>query len=174
MLKKIFIGIAVLIIACISLTYYFLRSSNIETLMTCSTNPHVVLVPESLCKYYTLHFRGNKQDIASLESTSGLSFIFANKLQTSYFLDFLVKKGINLNKVSPLTGNTPLSSAVVFNKPDLVKYLLAHGADPSIKTNDDSLGAFNHHTPLEIAEMMQKNKMQPDRSEVIQILKEHK
>ena len=67
----------------------------------------------------------------------------------------LLEQGANLNYRTRNNGATPLQRAVTANKPEMVKYLLSLGADPSIKDLDglnamDRATRDGHHHIVEI------------------------
>lgn len=176
MLKKILLAIVITIpIAWSGLTMYFMATDDLEGLMICATSDTACRIPISVVEYYTLHYRGTKEDIANLEEGAGLSFVFGDSEMQSKFLNFLIEKGANVNKVSPLDGATPLHGAVLFNDPELVKFLLERGADPTVRKEKgaSSFAEFDNLTPLELARTISRNKPEIDRSKVIQILEEH-
>ncbi|MBI3561656.1 MAG: ankyrin repeat domain-containing protein [Gammaproteobacteria bacterium] len=178
MIKKVLAALVIIIpVSWIGFTVYALTTFNLETLMIYSTHGDACRIPhcESVVEYYTLHFRGTKQDIADLEQGAGLSFVFGDSETRSKFLNFLIEKGINVNKISPIDGATPLHGAVLFNDPELVKFLLDHGADPNMRKekNVNSLPEYDNLTPLELVDVMSRNKPEIDRSKVKQILVAH-
>lgn len=175
MIKKTLLALAIIIPASwIGLTVYFMVNDDLEGLMVCATNEIACRIPDGVVEYYILHFRGTKEDIDELERGSGLSFVFGNRERRTKFLNFLLEKGINVNKISPIGGYTPLHGAVLDNDPEVVKFLLDHGADPTIrKKSYSSFTEFDNLTPLELAQAMSRNRPEIDRSKVKQILEEH-
>ena len=57
----------------------------------------------------------------------------------------LIDRGVDLNIQRTMDGNTALHFAVIKQYPKMVDLLLAGGADPKLKNNDE-------HTPLDIAQ----------------------
>lgn len=173
MIKKILLALVIIIPATwVGLTIYVMVTDDIEGLMICSTTDYY-RIPSSVCEYYTLHFRGTKEDIAQLEKGIGISFVFSDKKMRAKFLNFLLDKGASINLVSPLDGGTPLHAAVIHNDPELVKFLLDHGADPTIRSGKHNLSfkEFDNMTPLEMLNKMEENRPGlTDRSKVKQIL----
>lgn len=49
-----------------------------------------------------------------------------------------IKAGTNINKKEPMSGATPLISAITFDKPEIAKMLIQANADLSVKNNDGS------------------------------------
>ncbi len=174
MIKKILLALVIIIPASwIGLTIYVMATDDLEGLMICSTSDTAYRIPKSVCEYYMLHLRGTKEDLAKLEQRAGLSFVFSDPQKRAKFLHFLVEKGINVNKVSPMTGYAPLHIAVASNEPELVTFLLAHGADPTIKTKNNRVPEHDNLTALELVEGMSRSKPEIDRSKVKQILEAH-
>ena len=176
MIKKILLALVIIIpTSWVGFTIYALTTFDLETLMIYST-ADASRIP-GVVEYYTLHFRGTKEDIANLEGRNGLSFVLGNNETQAKFLNFLLEKGINVNKVSPIDGATPLHSAVLLNDPELVKFLLDRGADPMIRKEKGggpaSFTEFDNLTPLELAHALSRNRPAIDRSKVKQILEEY-
>ncbi len=174
MIKKILLALVIIVPATwICLTIYVMVTDDLHGLMICSTSDEAYRIPKSVCEYYTLHFRGTKDDIAQLEKGIGISVVFGDEKKRAKFLNFLLDKGANINLVSPLHGSTPLHAAVLHNDPELVKFLLEHGADPTIRSSRHNLSfkEFDNMTPLEMLNQMEKNRPGlTDRSKVKQIL----
>ena len=85
------------------------------------------------------------------------------------FLD----KGADVNSIDPKTGRTSLHEAVMFNQPDLVRFLIHNKADPLAKVNLTT-STFHGMTPLEFALRMQDiQKNREDFSEVIKLVEEY-
>ena len=63
--------------------------------------------------------------------------------------EMLLSRGAQVN--AGAGGNTPLHGAVLFNRPEMVSWLLSHGANPSLLD-------YNGKTPLQLAE---ENKNEP-------------
>ena len=153
-MKKVIITISLVIpVLLVASLLYLLTSQDIESLLVCSTSQETHSWARKTCQYYLFHYRGTKKDIAELEKGTGLSFVLDDNLK---YADFLIRKGININKVSPVTGVTPLFAAVVENNPKLVKYLLDNGAEITVKGDDKLLP--HAMTPLELVNyLIQKN-----------------
>ena len=161
MIKKILLALVIIIPATwIGLTIYVMATDDLEGLMICSTSDEAYRIPKSVCEYYTLHFRGTKDDIAQLEKGIGISFVFGDEKKRATFLNFLLDKGANINLISPLDGMTPLHAAVFDNDPELVKFLLDRGADPTIRKGKGFSSATNvdNMTPLEMLNKMEENR----------------
>ncbi len=180
MIKKILLALVIILpISWVGFTIYALTTFDLETLMIYSTSGDTCRIPncDSVVEYYTLHFRGTKEDIADLEEGPGLSFVLGNSETSAKFLNFLLEKGINVNKISPIDGATPLYGAVLLNDPELVKFLLDRGADPTIRKEKGGGPApfteFDNLTPLELAHALSRNRPEIDRSKVKQILEAH-
>ncbi len=173
MIKKILLALVIILpVTWISLAIYVMVTDDLEGLMICSTTDYS-RIPKSVCEYYTLHFRGTKKDIAQLEKGIGISFVFGDEKMRAKFLSFLLDKGANINLISPLDGMTPLHSAVLDNDPELVKFLLDRGADPTIRKGKgfSSASKVDNMTPLEMLDKMAELRPEmTDRSKVKQIL----
>ncbi len=78
--------------------------------------------------------------------TCSIFAIFSGRMTTS-LAEFLLSKGANVDETTDSdsgAGYTPLMYASVNKKPDLVKFLVKHGANVNAKTKDNS-------TPLSLA-----------------------
>ena len=136
----IFIGLPVLVVG---ILLYVLTAQDIESLLTCATSDNTRDWAKPVCRYYVLNYRGTKEDIATLERGVGLAYVFGNK--DYIFEDFLINKGIDINKISPVNGLTPLHSAVIENNAELTKYLLEHGASVTIQAHKQNCYQTNKH-----------------------------
>jgi hypothetical protein len=67
--------------------------------------------------------------------------VFANDAQQ---IEQLIGQGVTFNQVHPQHGGIPLGAAIAYNHPDLVRWMLEHGADVDFRTRDQD-------TPLHIA-----------------------
>lgn len=75
-------------------------------------------------------------------------FIYAARDGDFEFVKECVEnKKVDINAVND-NGNTALHMAAFNNRPEMVKYLLEHGADPSLRNKD---GVFSGDTPLDQA-----------------------
>lgn len=68
----------------------------------------------------------------------------------------LLSRGMDVNAYNA-KGNTVLHEAVVVNQPDVVKFLLAHGADTERNTRHLGSERTNNLTPLQLAEWLHGN-----------------
>jgi hypothetical protein len=174
--KKIFIIPAIVIALLVpGIGWYSLKTMPMEYLVLYS------LKNNRTCYWFLKNFRGGSADIERLKSIGGFNFIFAgyhkamelNKpdietynQRTVAIADFFLQKGLNINAVSPVDGLTALHAAVVLNQPQVVNYLLRHGAD---KTKPD--GKFKL-TPTELAKKLQDDRPDSDYSPIIKALTE--
>jgi hypothetical protein len=172
-IKKTLLAIGIIVpVSWVGFTIYAMSTFNLEKLIICSTSDGAYRIPKSVCEYYTIHFRGTKEDIANLEKGIGLTFAL-NDTKNTKFINFLLEKGANINLVSPLDGTTPLHAAVLLNEPELVKFLLDHGADATIRKGKSysSFAEFDGMTPLEMLIKMEQNHPgQTDRNKVKALL----
>lgn len=141
---------------------YSMSKSDIEDLIICSTNSDSHYIPTGICELYLVNSRGTVDDIKFLESRSGIAFVFeiSDETKRSSLLEFLISKGVNVNKVSSIDGYYPLHSAVIMNDHFLVSYLIDKGAQLGVKDRDRNL------TPVELLKYLQKNSPEIDRRKV--------
>ena len=164
----LFIGIPLVVAGFI---WYALATLNIEHLILCATDDTQPRTAQ-ICEYYLLNFRGTKEDIAALEQRGiGITFtlvVSAKHADRFKLSNFLISKEINVNTVSPLSGFTPLHTAVIENDANMTKYLLDHGATIDIKSKSDRLP--DNLTPLELVDELIQTNPEIDRSAVRNLL----
>jgi len=172
MLKKIIVMLILLVpISWCGLAIYVMSQQSIEDLMLCTTQDNAIRIPKFMCNTYLLHFRGSQAEIRKMEQTMGLPLEIDDEKQLFKYLDFLIGKGYNINQVSPLTGFTALHTAVLQIKPEVVSYLLEHGADPNIPSGEQAgQGTLSHLTAIELAQRLQQNNKSSDLPVIIQLL----
>jgi hypothetical protein len=175
MIKKlIVVFLLAIVIGVPSIGWYMFKNMPIEHLVTCSVEK------DGICIWFLKNFRGSVEDLDQLTLNGGFNFIFAGyngaissqtqnislyDQRTETLADFFLNKGLDINAASPIDGLTPLHSAVVLNQPEVVKYLLSHGADKSVRDNKFKL------TAVELANKLQNNSSQDmEYSQVIQAL----
>jgi len=116
---------------------YDLLSDDIHGVLLSMDNPDY---PSGMVEYYLFNYRGNKEDIVSMEQVAGLTvlfnkdFGFADKEDkvsedTKKYVEFFLSKGFNINAIDN-TGYNSLHHAIILNRTDVVRYLLEKGADP--------------------------------------------
>ena len=147
------------------LYYVSIYFKDIYTLTACSQG-QVELIPKSLCQAYLYNFRGTHDDVAEINHDGSLFEIISTtkKEDQSTLLEFLLKKGVDINGLNERTGTSPLHAAVLGNDLEVVKLFLRYGANPLIKDKQSNL------TPLEFALKLKSKPSQPDRTAVIKLL----
>lgn len=130
--KKIILATSILFVIFVATTIYSMATLSIQQLVICSSDDEAFYIPKSICKYYMYNYRGNYEDIKSLESHSNISYLFETQDTNERYrqIDFFLESGADINHISNIDGLTPLHAAVLMNDPELVKYLLSKGADP--------------------------------------------
>ena len=113
MVKKIILFLIVLIPLCwCGLAVYVMSQESIEDLMLSSEQENVIPIPEVMCNTYLIYFRGSESEIRQMEKGMGLLLVIDDEKKLFKYLDFLINKGYDVNQVSPLTGFTPLHTAI--------------------------------------------------------------
>lgn len=167
MLKKIIMSIFVLIFTgLVGLFSYALTSQNIEQLLVCTSSAYVPV--NLICREYLLNFRGTPADIDLLHKGVGASFVFNSDLdfqEEKEILEYLITKGLDINHLD-MHRSFPLHNAVLINSVEAIKFLLNHGADPTLKDEKHGLSAREFVLMLD-----EKTKGQIDHSAIINILK---
>ncbi|TGK50430.1 ankyrin repeat domain-containing protein [Leptospira kanakyensis] len=85
-------------------------------------------------------------DINAKRSVDGYTLLhYAAELGNADLTKFLITKGANTN-VSMIRGNTPLSTAIGFDKTEIIKILLENGVDPNYQLGEsDYLRSHFHY-----------------------------
>lgn len=169
-MKKVILSLVMVIpLLVVGLGLFSMSTGNIEDIVICSTNDESHYMPSSVCEYYLLHYRLTKEDIRFLEARSGLAFLFdiSDKSKRDHFLKYFVSKGVSTSKPSVIDGYPPLHAAIINNDPELVEFLLAHGANPEQK--DDN----HHQTAQEFVDFLDRTKSPADRGAIKELLSGH-
>lgn len=131
--KSLLIAIGLTATAIPALMLYNMLSIDIEDLILCSSNEGGIRLPSQLCEAYMLSYRGSPTDIEQLTHGAGLMFILnaQNATKKYRYAKFFISKGLSVNGVNHYGGKnlTPLHSAALDNDPEMVAFLLDHGAD---------------------------------------------
>lgn len=134
------------LVAVTGLGWWSLHSADIEDVAICAIEDDTHHIPSSVCEQYLFQFRGTSDDIEYLESRSRLAFFFEvedtemRRRLMSFFLD----NGLSINEASAIDGLPPLHAAVLMNDPQLVEFLLEHGADATQKDERHELTASGY------------------------------
>jgi hypothetical protein len=152
-------------IALVLFGWVALKSLTTEHLSICASSPGAYRIPSGICRFYFEHFTGAK-DARELEQGVGLAFSFGveDKIAREAILDRLLEIGVNVNGISQIDGLTPINAAILLNDRDLVRKLLAHGANPEIR--DKSRGMDAH----QFLQLLQAQNPNIDRTGIAQML----
>lgn len=174
-LKAGFIVIAALGIGYLALMTYAVATMSITDLVLCSASQGGIRIPSRLCEYYLKNHRGDKADMEEL-AIGGLDPILnLDDPKKKYALAaYFIAKGLDVNGVNHYAYGepgdlTPLHASVLYNDPERAQFLLAHGADASIKSK-----RHGDVTPLALAKRLQQKRPHEDRSAIIRILSDAK
>jgi ankyrin repeat protein len=145
--------------------YVSINLKHVYTLLDCSKG-QVALIPKHLCQTYLFNYGGTQDDVAQINYDGSLYAIVstARKEDQSKLLEFLLKKGVDINGLDERAGISPLHAAVLDNALEITELFLHHGANPLIKDKKSSL------TPLEFALQLKGKLGQPDRTAIIKLL----
>lgn len=146
-MKQIIASVVILLILALTgLASWSMHTADIEDVVICATEDDTHYIPSSVCEQYLFQFRGTPNDIEYLESRSGLAFFFEseNTEMRRRLMSFFLDNGLSINQASAIDGLPPLHAAILMNDPQLVEFLLAHGADPTQKDERHELTASGY------------------------------
>ncbi|XOZ33651.1 ankyrin repeat domain-containing protein [Halomonadaceae bacterium KBTZ08] len=154
--------IVLLLVAVIGLGGWSLHTADIQDVSLCVTEDDTHYIPNSVCEQYMFQFRGTPSDIEYLENGAGIAFFFGIEDQEMRrrVMSFFLENGLSINKPSAIDGLPPLHAAVLMNDPQLVEFLLEHGADPTQKDQKHDLTASRY------LELLKQKNPERDWSEV--------
>ncbi len=132
-------------------------------------------------KFYTLHFRGDDDDMKALRESVGISAVFiVQSVDPAKYevAQFLLDRGADINQRAGnrvIGPDTALQNAIYNNNPTDVKWLLSKGADPKIPgiATDKQISDVIHTN--DSVEFAQLNTIRDgkDRTKIIDILNLH-
>ncbi|MCF6337632.1 MAG: ankyrin repeat domain-containing protein [Gammaproteobacteria bacterium] len=168
MKKKIFFGSFALVLSgIVGFILYAMTQLTIQALISCSANTGGIRIPSSVCEYYMLNYRLTEEDIASLREGAGLGYILNGQDPEKHRIaEIFISHGLDINGINHY-GNqdlTPLHGSALMGDIKTLQFLLRHGADIHIKSNQ-------YETALELAKKFHKaNDKLRDRTEIIRLL----
>jgi hypothetical protein len=149
-----------------------LRSAYSEYLVEAIPIP---TLPPSLCRFYIRNFSdfdiNEEYEGSSLLHWALFGYVMGDPDQRQHMLDlaeFFIAKGADLNALNEW-GRTCIHQAVRYNLPELVRFLLKHGADVNVLAGSK----LKNLTPLAYARSLEREHPKTDRREVIQLLREN-
>lgn len=138
---------------------YVLRKAHLGEVVLCASGEPGLHIPAAACRQYVARFaagysaqeKSSALMIALAKATFYSAEPAAQELALGQFAA-LLKQGADINAISPHDGLTPLNATILANKPELVRYLLEAGADPSKRD------AYFERTPLELVGWLESTK----------------
>ena len=132
-------------------------------------------------KFYTLHFRGDDDDMKALRESVGISAVFMVQSvdPTKYEVaQFLLDKGADINQRAGnriIGPDTALQNAIYNNNPTDVKWLLSRGADPKIPgiATDKKISDVIHTSDSVEFAQLNSTRDGKDRTKIIELLNRH-
>ncbi len=168
LLKSIILLIAFIAVFAIASWAYVSSKTFIDfqSLLLCSQGKDE-LVPKMLCQAYLFQFGGKPSEIAELNHGIGIGWVIRARDESDRkkLVEFLLKKGVDINGLDQRSGISALHTAVLENDQSAIELLLHNGANPMIRDRD------HKQTPLEFAMELKVKPNQPDRTAIIQLLK---
>ena len=167
-MKNIFVVVSILLVAAISLMLVSLHRTSFQDFIICSTNDEASYIPVKLCQSYLYNFRGNAEDIHELEQTTGVTIAFdvEDQTQRRALFEFLLSKGMDINKQNLLTGLYPIHELILRNDVKAIKLLLQHGADINLEDSHYQKNA------LEFTQLLIQTKPEIERKQIVLMLQE--
>lgn len=169
-MKNTVLLLAAILTALCAGALYRISSLSPAALQMCALNVGGLNIPAQACRSYLIHWQNIDQAwLNHFYQEGGLSFVLTDDESGDYaehlnIAEILINKGVNINKIDPMSGYTPLHSAVLLNNLAAVDFLLQHQADMQ------QLDSQFHKTPLQLLQWLQHNKPEIDRSAVQQAL----
>lgn len=168
---KIKIAAGIFLVALVStfgLMLHNVSKMDTETIILCASNEGGIHIPSKLCEYFLYNHRDIKKDVSELSKGAGLIFILnGNNEEMKYKLaEFFITNGLDVNGINHYGDYnlTPIYAAVLFNDVKMLKFLLKHGADISIKPPSINM------TALDFARTLKSKEPSIDRSKILEIL----
>lgn len=161
LLAIVFLGVGAYLVG----AYVILHRSTLQELAACSSGEGGFRIPAVVCDQYARNVRGDPEDIKQFETATGIGGLFdlpENKRRE--WLAFVLDRGAGVNEASPIDGLTPLHAAILRNDAHLVRFLLQHGADPSLPDRQ------HHMTAREFAAELQRRSPDPLRGDILEAL----
>ena len=177
------VALMVLLLGGVMVAVGFLATRSAEELIIGAIEPGVYHVPRSAVALYLKHLASFDPNKPGERGLSLLRFTLngyhdGGDTDTNRrcldIADFLIKKGADVNAVgqpgTPDAGLSALHNAVLYESPDVVRFLLREGANVNVRAG---AGPFAGMTPLAFASHLQtKTPRDPDKlGQVVEILK---
>gem|GEM_PF-2470936 len=170
MIRRALPGIILLMLVGVSATVLNgMRHYRVQQLILCSEPGNGFVIPAPICRQYLFHFRMERSDIQALQADGGVAFVLQSEHPRRFelaarFLASGLDANADIRAAQEERAYTALHSAAILNQPENVALLLRHGAD---RSKPDSEGK----TPLQVAEQLQQQRPDEDRSAVINALR---
>ena len=163
-MKKIIV-IIILLLGSVKL-YETLERMPVMSLVTCSNDSYQGNMPSFICRFYLYNFKSGKQDIASLNSQTDLTWFMKlpESEQKMELITFFVDNGLSVNPRISI-GLSPLFLAVYNNDAEMLTFLMSRGVNLKQRNNETqwNLKTFIKYLSLNNPEL--------DRTEVRLLLK---
>ncbi|WP_394203073.1 ankyrin repeat domain-containing protein [Shewanella waksmanii] len=166
-MKKIAVLMSLILCSTAIATSYNLYNMSVEELIVCSDDASGYYLPPFICEFQLTNL-GGEAYAEELSKTTGLSFILAgnNQQKKLALAEYFINKGVNIDGINHIDGLglTPLHAAILNQDFSSVKFLIAHGADISLRAKSTELNA------LELAEQVNQQYRSTDTKLIVQIL----
>lgn len=165
-IKNTLILTSVIVLISLSILAFTLHRTNFQDVIIYSVNEDSHYLPARVIQRYLYNFRGSEQDINSLEKEAGITIAFdiENKVQRRNIFNFLLEKGININKKNTVSGLYPIHEVILRNDVEAVKQLIKNGADLQLKDSTYQKNA------LAFSKLLIKSKPDVDRHPIVDFL----
>lgn len=162
------------------MAFRMVMSSDASTVLSFSTSETLPLAPRLIADWRVSSWDGcptterNPNPLSMILRGYGMDGFDNNRILVT--ADRLIDLGCDTNQRN-LSGHTAMHEAILYNEPDVIRYLLARGADPAvtIQTPDheqsESRRFFSGMDSIQFTEELQRNPAHAeDRSEILHLL----
>jgi len=185
MLKKLLLMAGVTTTLCAvgytAMAFTMVANSDPTTVLSFAASERVPVLPRTMAIWRVQSWKGCpalERDATVLGQTlRGYGLEGFDRHRVLATASHLIDLGCDIDQRS-LTGHTPLHEAILYNEPDVVRFLLAHGADATVTievpdaSESETLRLFSGLDSLRFVEALQaKSGHAENRDEILQLLR---
>ncbi len=154
------------------------------TVISFAASDRLPLLPQSIANWQVRSWKGcpvTDRDVSPLGQTlRGYGLEGFDNHRVLATASHLIDLGCDIDQRN-MTGHTALHEAILYNEPDVVRFLLAHGADPAVtiaaapRASGEMNRFFAGLDSLSFTrELQAKSKHAENREEILQLLEGHR